>query len=225
MKIGYKNIILILLLFLGGHNLSAQDDTWTPKTKEILKQRKTRLSYMYEFIALSIVKKQLNKKFSRQSQKGLDNIHSHKDENYFQDNQYIVSLSKVPPFIAESPFLKNILENHQYILLTSSETQNDLEDNEVYITPEQLQFYTNAFDGLLIHLEKDIDELNMVVIENEMNLKDDERLNRLMAISEESDQKRKYASMLSRRSTITILSRINTDKESQIQNSEINYEN
>lgn len=192
--------------------VNAQDENLTPKFKEIFKQKKTRLKYMYEFIAQTILRKLVNKQFKEESKKGLGNIYDDKNDNYLADNTYLESLSNIPQFILDSPELVRVLKAQEFILKSYSESMKRLNSSD-HITSLELDYFKRNYEGVISHMEEDLEELELIIIENSMKLGNDERYERLKLLLERVEHKKAFVFGLNRNVGVTVSHKDRKHKE------------
>lgn len=201
---GMKKIILILAMFFTVNLLHAQTfDEW-------LKQKETQIKYLIEQIgALKAYAEVVNKGYGI-AHHGLTDIFNGKDDDYKQQYNYFLSLWKVKPGIKNYNKLLSIykmkadIEKQQH-LVTSSFTEYLSDKEKTYIN----SIYSNLVEGC-----KDLTaELNRVTNSDQLQLKDDERIQRIDKICSEMQDRYQFSQSFSRQVKLLVVGRFREKNE------------
>jgi hypothetical protein len=161
----------------------AQTVNGTPNFNEIFKQKKTQRRYSLKQIALLQTYYQFLKKGYEVAQKGLNLIGTIKDANFQQHQNYFASLKSVKPGI----------RNYSRIQLTLSQYNNvQVALDRILSGPyreafaaHEWQEVTQACDLLREESISIRDDLMLVVAAGELQMTDDERLERIDRLNKE----------------------------------------
>ncbi|MBW7892292.1 MAG: hypothetical protein H3C48_14970 [Chitinophagaceae bacterium] len=167
-----KKIITILLCIAMFSTAEAQ--TWD----EWFRQKKTQRKYLLEQIAaLKMYNSYLQKGYAIVKD-GLHSIGQFKDGELNLHAGFFLSLKTVNPNIKKHPSARAIVDMQLQIdkLIKTSRKQVA---SETYVTGAERQYIYRVYDRLLDDCQATIDELETILTDNELELKDDERTRRL----------------------------------------------
>lgn len=199
-----KKAIVIGMLVINASVVSAQTfDEW-------FKQKDTQIKYLVEQIgALKAYGEAVNKGYDI-AHNGLSNVFNSKEEDYSQYSNYFLSLWKVGPGIKSYGKVLSILSmkediEKQYHRMTSSVTEwlNDKERS-----------YINSVYRNLVSANNDLaDELQMVINDGQLQLKDDERIQRIDQIYLEMQDSYEFSQSFANESKLLVISRLKEEND------------
>lgn len=196
--------IVIIFFFAATSAAHGQTVNGTPNFNEIFKQKKTQRRYLAKQIALLQTYYQFLKKGYEVSQKGLNLIGTIKDGNFQQHKNYFASLKSVKPGI----------RNYSRVQLTLSQYKNvQVVLDRILSGPYREEFATDEWQEIMqacdLLREESIavrDDLMLVVAGGDLQMTDDERLERIDLLNKEMSSA--YADAIEFSSTIESLWRI-----------------
>ena len=203
MNIRIKITLFLLFAFLAFTPIRAQKENWTPKFKEIFKQKKTKIKYLTEFIAMTIIRKSVNKQFKKESKRALGNVHNEKNDNFLADDTYLKSLTEAPQFILNAPELRNFLEIQNFIIASYGRNKKELGKNK-WISKKEKDYFLNYYEIVIDHMDRDLEEMEQVVLGNGIEVDDDLRYKRLQELERSAQAIKKFVSMLNNRVVVAI---------------------
>ena len=172
---------------------------------EWFRQKETQIKYLVEQIgALKAYGEVINKGYDI-AYNGLTNVFNSKEGDYKQHSNYFLSLWKVKPSIKSYGRISSILSmkadiEKQYRLIKSSATAF-LNDKE--------RTYVNSVYGNLINSCNDLaDELKMIINNDQLQLKDDERIQRIDKIYGEMQDSYQFSQSFAREIKLLVISRL-----------------
>jgi hypothetical protein len=143
---------------------------------EWFKQKETQIKYLVEQIgALKAYGEVINKGYDI-AHNGLTNVFNSKEEDYRQHNNYFLSLWKVKPGIKSYSKVLAILSlkadiEKQYRLTKSSATE--------FLNDKERSYVNSVYASLISGCYDLADELQMIINDDHLQLKDDERIQRV----------------------------------------------
>jgi hypothetical protein len=143
---------------------------------EWFKQKETQIKYLVEQIgALKAYGEVINKGYDI-AHNGLTNVFNSKEEDYRQHNNYFLSLWKVKPGIKSYSKVLTILSlkadiEKQYRLTKSSATE--------FLNDKERSYVNSVYASLISGCYDLADELQMIINDDHLQLKDDERIQRV----------------------------------------------
>lgn len=194
-----RKVIMIGMLIIHASMLHAQT------FEEWFKQKETQIKYLVEQIgALKAYGEVINKGYDI-AHNGLTNVFNSKEGDYRQHNNYFLSLWKVKPGVKSYSRISSILNmkadiEKQYRLIKSSATEF-LNDKE--------RTYVNSVYGNLIYSCNDLaDELKMIINNDQLQLKDDERIQRIDKIFGEMQDRYQFSQSFASEIKLLVISRL-----------------
>lgn len=158
-----KVILLLVMLGLSIQNLQAQAK-WR---KELLLQIAALQVYIdYAKKGYNVVKKGLN--FIGDVKKGEVNLHS----------DYLASLKKINPKIKKYSRVGDIVVLQLKIIRISNNTFRHLKQDDLF-HGDELDYIERSFDRLFENCNRTLDDLLMVTVDAKLEMKDDERMERI----------------------------------------------
>lgn len=177
----YKLLIVSLFAIVtAGHG---QTVNGTPNSDEIWRQKKTQRKYLTKQIALLQAYTEFLKKGYEVAQKGLNLIGAIKDGDFQQHKNYFASLKAVKPAIRDYSRVQLIASQLDNVQVVVDKILNGPYHEE--FTGEEWQEVIQACS--LIHGESTSvrDDLALVLTSNELQMTDDQRLQRIDYLNEE----------------------------------------
>lgn len=179
-----KKVLLIAFISSLAHIGYAQ--TWD----EWFRQKKTQRKYLIQQIAALKVYLGYVKKGYEIASQGLTTIRNIKNGDFNLHRDFFSSLSRVNPKIKNCAKVADIIALQTRIIKEVNETIKGIKDAGQF-TPEEMGLCKRVFENLLAESLKNIDELFLVITSGELEMKDDERLQRIDTIY--ADMQEKYA--------------------------------
>lgn len=194
-----RKVIMIGMLVINAGMVHAQTfDEW-------FRQKETQIKYLVEQIgALKAYGEVINKGYDI-AHNGLTNVFNSKKGDYKQHSNYFLSLWKVKPALKSYSKISSILGmkadiEKQYRLIKSSATAF-LNDKE--------RTYVNSVYGNLINSCNDLaDELKMIINNDQLQLKDDERIERIDEIYGEMQDRYQFSQSFASEIKLLVISRL-----------------
>lgn len=189
-----KKVILILVLAgLSIQNLQAQAK-WR---KELLLQIAALQVYIdYAKKGYNVVKKGLN--FIGDVKKGEVNLHS----------DYLASLKKINPKIKKYSRVGEIVLLQLKIIRISNNTFRQLKQDDLF-HGDELDYIERSFDRLFENCNRTLDDLSMVTMDAKLEMKDDERIERIDNLYKTMISDYEFCLSFSNEAKILSLSKVN----------------
>lgn len=172
----YK-VLLTVLLLIAASCVIAQTVNGTPNFNEIFKQKKTQKRYLRQQIALLQTYYEFLKKGYEISQKGLNLIGQIKNGDFEQHQNYFASLTVVKPAIKNSAEVSVTLDHFVKIERTL---------DHILSGPYQEEFNSAEWGDVILMCDQirnqvamRREDLSLVIADDELQMKDDERLARI----------------------------------------------
>jgi hypothetical protein len=179
-----KSIAIIGIVFLSYSLANAQ--TWD----EWFRQKKTQKKYLVQQVAaLKLYLKYLKKGYNI-VETGLTMVGDIKEGNYNADKDYFTSLVKIKGIVANAPEVSSILLLQSKIALQMQGLKKRSMSSD-WLTPDEKRYILEVQDNMYKESNAGIDELKDITSENILQMKDDERMERIKELHE--DFKEKYA--------------------------------
>jgi hypothetical protein len=198
-----QRILLVLLLILNTRGVNAQSsDEW-------LKQKQTQIKYLVEQIgALKAYGEVINKGYDI-ARNGLTNVFSSKEGDYRQHSNYFLSLWKVKPVVKSYGKLLSILN-----MKADIEKQYRLKSSATGLLNEEERRYVNTVFASLISGCRDLSkELEMVINDDQLQLKDDERIQRIDQIYLAMQDRYQFCQSFANEIRLLVLNRLKESSE------------
>jgi hypothetical protein len=187
------------MLSIGTLNSNAQTfDEW-------FKQKETQIKYLVEQIgALKAYGEVVNKGYDI-AHNGLTNVFNSKEGDYRQHNNYFLSLWKVKPNVKSYSKVLSILGmkadiGKQYRLIKSSTTD--------FLNDKERSYVNSVYTSLVSDCDDLISEMNMVINDNQLQLKDDERIQRIDKIYFEIKDRYQFSQSFANEIKLLVISRL-----------------
>lgn len=172
-------ILVILVMACIATNAKAQ------LFKEWFQQKKTQKQYLLKQIAeLQLYIGYLKSGYDI-VESGVSTIRDIKSGEFSLHDVYYTSLKSVNPKIRQHPQARTVLSNQQYILdLTTSLQQACKESNQLPLTQKDL--IEGVCEELAADVERNTDEMIKVLSNNELEMTDDQRMQRIQFLHDYS---------------------------------------
>jgi len=178
-KRSLSTILSCLLIVLGAAN--ARSQTFS----EWFRQKATQRKYLIEQIAALKAYGTVLKKGYDVSRKGLKTIGDIKDGDFNLHKDYFNSLKTVNPEISKYPRAKDILTIQQRIGELSVKSKSDASTSGKF-SGDELKYISGVYERLQKDCLQTISDLEMVTTSGKIEMKDDERIERIDKLYNES---------------------------------------
>lgn len=173
--------LMFLLLCIG--SLHAQTfDEW-------FRQKKTQIKYLVDQIAALEVYAGYLEKGYKIAREGIRTIHDIKNGEFELHKSYFNSLKMVNPSIARYARIGDIIANQLYVLNHYKKYLLQATKTDVF-TDEEIDLFYAAFTHLVAAVKNSVEELVQVITDGKLEMKDDERLQRLEKLYATSEKQR-----------------------------------
>ena len=181
-----KKTVSIIVILLSFKVSSAQTfDEW-------FKQNNTQKKYLIQQIAAFKIYLGYVQKGYSIAKKGLNTIENIKKGDFNLHSDFFGSLQSVNPAIRKYSKVADIIALQVKIIQTYKSTYKYVQSISLY-TPSEVDFIYKSFTNLISGSTNDINELISVITANELEMKDDERLERIDAIYNSIQDKYAFA--------------------------------
>ena len=194
-----RKVIMIGMLVINAGMVHAQTfDEW-------FRQKETQIKYLVEQIgALKAYGEVINKGYDI-AHNGLKNVFNSKKGDYKQHSNYFLSLWKVKPCIKSNSRVSSILSmkadiEKQYRLIKSSET--------AFLNDKERTYVNSVYGSLLGDCNDLAGELEMIINNDQMQLKDDERIQRIDKIFGEMLDRYQFSQSFASEIKLLVISRL-----------------
>jgi hypothetical protein len=182
---------------------------------EWFKQKETQKKYLLQQIAaLKIYLGYIEKGYDI-ANKGLQTIHSIKKGDFTLHNGFFTSLKEVNPAIKNWSRVTDIILIQVKIVKQAKEVLSSIKQDREF-APDEIDYCKRVFDNLLDECLKDIDELFSVTTSGELQMKDDERIQKIENIYLDVQDKYLFSSSFGDEMKLLSLQRMNEEKETEV---------
>jgi hypothetical protein len=181
---------LLLVLFAISSNIFSQT------TAEWTQQRKTQKKYLLQQIAALHTYIDYAKKGYDIVSKGINTVRNIKNGDYSLHSDFFSSLKTVNPKISKYVKVADVVAYQVRIIKVIKQTIQGMRETKQFTT-EELDYCKQVFNNLLAECEKTIDELILVTTSGQLQMKDNERLNRIATIYADMQDKYSFCSSFS----------------------------
>lgn len=199
-----KRIIIVIMFVVNASFINAQTfDEW-------FKQKETQIKYLVEQIgALKAYGEVINKGYDI-AHNGLTNVFDSKERDYQQHSNYFLSLWKVKPGVKSYSKASGILSmkaeiEKQYRAVKSLATEFLYDEERSYINSVYANLVTGANDLA--------NELQMIIRDDQLQLKDDERIRRIDTIYFQMQDRYLFSQSFANEIKQLIISRLKEGKD------------
>ncbi|HEY0056931.1 MAG TPA: hypothetical protein VGB63_16390 [Pedobacter sp.] len=163
-----KWLFSMFILWLFNFNVKAQT------ADEIFNQKKTQLRYLAEqIVSLRVYAGYVHDGYEIVSD-GVQNVKSLKNGEFNLHDTYFKSLKVINPSIRSSRKIAEIISLQSNIL----KSLNKMERLQ-YLPAYQREYIVNVKTQVLVECQKDLEELSLVITSNQLEMKDEERIQRI----------------------------------------------
>lgn len=189
---------IILFSLLGSINAQTYDE-W-------FRQKKTQLSHLMKQIAAYQVYEGYLRKGYDIAKQGLTAISDLKNGEFNLHQTFFSSLSKINPAIQQYSRIADIITLQAAILTQYKRGYKDAQQSQM-LNSNEVEYIYSVFTTLLNDCSNNISDLIALTTNNQLQLKDDERLQRIDTIYKDMQSKYLFAKSLNNESTGLNLSR------------------
>jgi hypothetical protein len=201
-----KKLLIILTMVLCAENLFAQ--TWA----EWFRQKETQKKYLLQQIAaLKVYSGYLSKGYSN-AKNGLNTIKSIKNGDLLQHTNSFTSLVTVNPKIKQSKKVADIIAMQISITKQTSNAIKRFRNNHHFTTTE-INYLQSVFNTLLSACAKNLDELLNLIINGNLQMKDDERIKAIDKIYVDMQDKQQFVRAFSNNAAGLSIQRSNEEND------------
>ncbi len=170
-----KKITVTIVMILCMRSLYAQ--TWN----EWFAQKKTQIKCLYEQIAaLQTYAVYVKEGYSIVS-KGINTINDIKNGDFKLHDDHFSSLKEVNPSIKNLSQVEGILNYQNMIIVRFKKAIEDCKNSEQF-SDEEIDYINRVYNNMTNECVKDIDVLMPLITDDSLEMKDDERLQRINQI-------------------------------------------
>jgi hypothetical protein len=194
-----RRVTMIGMLVISTITVNAQTfDEW-------FKQKETQIKYLVEqIVALKAYGEVINKGYVI-AHNGLNNVFDSKEGDYRQHSNYFLSLWKVKSDIKGYGKFLSILSmkediDKQYWLIKSSTTE--------FLNDKERNYVNNVYLNLINGCNDLANELEMVINDDQLQLKDDERIQRIDKIYKEMQDRYRFSQAFVSEIKILVINRL-----------------
>jgi hypothetical protein len=181
-----KTIFLALAILACSNVLCAQ--TWS----EWFKQKKTQKQYLLKQIALLNTYVGYVKKGYDIADKGLTAINDFKDGEFSLHREFFGARKTVNPHLANSAKVADIIA-FQVFVIRNLKSLNQFCANANGLTPEDVRYITSVYLNMIRLCDASLSELLDIVFNDKLEMTDDQRMNRIDRLHEESQDRVAFA--------------------------------
>jgi hypothetical protein len=177
---------------------------------EWFKQKETQINYLIQQIAaLKAYGDVINKGYDI-ANSGLSDIFNSKDRDYRQHDRYFISLWRVKPGIKDYSKVSSTYKmkagiEKQYELIKSFEPE--------FLNDKEKEYIQAVFSNLINGSRDLTNDLGMILTDNQLGLKDDERLQRIDSIYLEMQDRYQFSRYFISQIKLLVISRLKEKNE------------
>lgn len=210
-----KYVCILIAGFFLSTSTSAQ--TWD----EWFRQKKTQKKYLIQQIAaLQMYLKYIKEGYDI-ARKGLNVIGDIKQGKFDLDNDYLTSLRTVNSSISGSARVASIIA-YQRLLIRQLGRLEDDSDGTDDLTTDEKRYVSSVYANMVQESERVLENLEQVMSDSELEMKDDERLQQIDKLYADSKDMYSFARSFSNSTRLIISQRSNDDAEIRIYEQLIN---
>jgi hypothetical protein len=180
----------------------SQAQTWN----EWFRQKKTQKKYLIQQIAALKVYLNYLKKGYGIVQKGMKVVGDIKEGNFKSHDEYFASLRSVNEIVSGSGKVSATLYYENLTIETIKYIIKDLEGTRV-LTTEETEYVRSVGNNLFQLAERNVDEVKSIITATELEMKDDERLSRLLVLYEDAKDRFSFSRKFYNDNRVVILQR------------------
>jgi hypothetical protein len=210
-----KYVCILIAGFFLSTSTSAQ--TWD----EWFRQKKTQKKYLIQQIAaLQMYLKYIKEGYDI-ARKGLNVIGDIKQGKFDLDNDYLTSLRTVNSSISGSARVASIIA-YQRLLIRQLGRLEDDSDGTDDLTTDEKRYVSSVYANMVQESERVLENLEQVMSDSELEMKDDERLQQIDKLYADSKDMYSFARSFSNSTRLIIIQRSNDAAEIRIYKQLIN---
>ena len=175
------------MLFVIAISTQANAQTW----EEWTKQKETRIKYLVEQIAAFKTYLGYVKQGYDIAHKGITTVQNIKNGEWNLHKDFFGSLGIVNPVIKNYAKVADIIAKQISLINRSKSIINECRFTGQF-TPDEIAYFENTTNKLLLESLKNIDQFKMVITSGELQMKDDERINRIEKIYGDMQEKEAF---------------------------------
>jgi hypothetical protein len=177
----FKLVIAIVFMLT---SFSGTAQTWN----EWFRQKKTQKKYLIQQIAALKVYLKYLKEGYRVVQKGMNLVGNIKEGNFNSHKEYFGSLEEANVLISGSSLVSSTIYFEELVLKQISTLKKYLASNEE-LTPEERQYIGQVCEKVVNFSKENIEQLKTVLTRDELQMKDDERMERINKVYTEAKER------------------------------------
>lgn len=201
--------ILISVMLAGSFIAGAQ----TPN--EWFQQKETQKKYLLQQIAALKMFIDYAEKGYNIANKGSQTIHSIKKGDFNLHNDFFNSLKQINPAIKNWSRIEDIIEMQIKIIKQIKDVHSSI-TKQAQLTTEEIDYCYTVFDKLANDCLEDIDELMLATTPGELQMKDDERMEKIEKIFIGMEDKYAFVNSFSNELKILLYQRAGEQKEAEV---------
>lgn len=178
-----KKLMCILIILTGLSQSSASGQTWD----ELFNQRKTQTKYLLEQIAALRVYIDHVQKTYRIAKEGLDFIGKATKGEFDLHDAFFHSLKNVNPTVSKYHRVADILAMQTKIISTTKQCNRALQQTQA-LRADEIAYIKSVFRRILNDCAQILEDLKAVTSSGRLEMKDDERIERINALYDEMQQ-------------------------------------
>lgn len=196
-----KKLIMLLLV------ATILTTTQAQNAAELTKQKKTQKKYLIEqIVALQLYISYVKKGYSI-AKEGLNTISSFKRGEFNLHTDYFNSLKSVNPKIKQYAKVADIIAMQVAIIQGYTRTRRQIQESGAF-NPNELNYIIRVLDRLLDDCENTLDQLITVTTDDNLEMKDDERLKRIDILYQDMTDKYTFSQSFSNETILLAAERI-----------------
>ena len=201
---------LLILFLLGMFATTTQAQTFA----ELTKQKKTQKKYLIQQIAALQMYIGYAQKGYSIAKEGLNTIGNFKRGEFNLHTGYFNSLKSVNPKIKQYAKVADIMAMQVTIIQGYSKTRRQVRKSGVF-NGEELDYIMRVFGRLLDDCENTLNELIAVTTDGNLEMKDDERLERIDILYQDMTDKYTFSLSFNKETMVLAASRIKENNDVQ----------
>ncbi|MFW2477495.1 MAG: hypothetical protein ACN4EP_11295 [Sediminibacterium sp.] len=179
---------------------------------EWFQQSKTQKKYLLQQIAALQVYINYAQKGYDIAGKGINTIRSIKNGDFSLHNTFLSSFKNINPAISRYAKVADIISYQVRIIKETKQTINHIKEAKQF-TLAEIRYCNRVFDNLLKECIKNVDELVLVTTPNELEMKDDERINRIDKLYLDMQDKYSFCKSFSKEMSLLSIQRLHEQNE------------
>ncbi|WP_230978933.1 hypothetical protein [Flavobacterium supellecticarium] len=201
-----RNLIMLIALLLTWSGLKAQ--TWD----EWFNQKSTQTKYLLQQIAALQVYIKYTKDGYNIAKKGLKTVGDLSKGEFDIHGDYFESLKLVNPKIRTHPKVSTIMQLQRRIINRYNISRGELLFNDV-LSDEEKRSINEVYSRLITDCEKTLDELISVITDHKLEMKDEERIERIDKIHQDMQEKFMFCESFSAENKLLAIARLKEKRE------------